>query len=118
MDSSQLNILKEKNCDFIFVSIKQDYNMKILRNEITKNLKIYTQNSSPGVYKIENSRHLKKAYEIINDIHLDLGGLELVAEDLKKVQEYIDMILNNGNDDRVLSGIFSNFVSASNIINR
>ena len=47
--------------------------------KLQKNLKIYTQNSSPGVHKIENSRHLKKAYEIINDIHLDLGGLELVV---------------------------------------
>ena len=52
---------------------------------------------------------LKRAYEIINKIHLGLSELELVAEDLKKAQESISMVLNNDNDDRVLSGIFSNF---------
>lgn len=105
----QLNIFKKNNNDFIFVSIKEDHNMAAVKEEIIKYLKICMQNSSPGVYKLENSKHLKRAYEIINKIHLGLSELELVAEDLKKAQESISMVLNNDNDDRVLSGIFSNF---------
>ena len=45
----------------------------------------------------------------INQINLSLGELEIAAEYLKKAQKYISMVLDNDNDDRVLSGIFSNF---------
>ena len=35
--------------------------------------------------------------------------LEIIAEKLKQTQENISMILDNNDDERVLSGIFSNF---------
>ena len=109
IDKTKLDVVKADNPEILFVSIKQGLNMDLLKFEIIENLEKYTQNSSPGVYKLENARYLKKAYEIINKINLNLGELEIVAEDLKKAQENISKVLDNGNDERVLSGIFSNF---------
>ena len=40
---------------------------------------------------------------------MNLNELELAAEKLKSVQNHISDILENKDDDRVLSGIFSNF---------
>ena len=54
-------------------------------------------------------KHLNRAFKEINQINLSLGELEITAEYLKKAQKYISMVLDNDNDDRVLSGIFSNF---------
>ena len=54
-------------------------------------------------------KYLKAAHKEINDIEVNLIELEIVAEKLKQTQENISMILDNNDDDRVLSGIFSNF---------
>ena len=53
--------------------------------------------------------HLKNAYDEISEIKVSLGELEIIAEKLKKTQENIASILDNNDEDRVLSGIFSNF---------
>ena len=49
------------------------------------------------------------AYLDINDIECSLEELELTAEKLKAAQKNISKVLDNEDDERVLSGIFSNF---------
>ena len=57
----------------------------------------------------KNLKHLNKAFEEINTVEVSLGELELIAEKLKLAQRNVAMVLDNEDDDRVLSGIFSNF---------
>ena len=96
----------EKN---LFISIKENINMDQLRSEILEYLKLVISDSSSGIYHIKQVKHLKAAYKEINDIEVSLIELEIIAEKLKQTQENISMILDNSDDDRVLSGIFSNF---------
>lgn len=96
----------EKN---LFISIKENINMDQLRSEILEYLKLVISDSSSGIYHIKQVKHLKAAYKEINDIEVNLIELEIIAEKLKQTQENISMILDNSDDDRVLSGIFSNF---------
>ena len=58
---------------------------------------------------IKNLQHLNKALEEISTVKVSLSELELIAEKLKIAQRNIAMLLDNEDDDRVLSGIFSNF---------
>jgi len=96
----------EKN---LFISIKENINMDQLKSEILEYLKLVISDSSSGIYHIKQVKHLKAAYKEINDIEVSLIELEIIAEKLKQTQENISMILDNSDDDRVLSGIFSNF---------
>jgi len=89
--------------------IKENINMNELRSEILEYLKLAISDTSSGIYHIKQVKHLKAAYKEINDIEVNLIELEIIAEKLKQTQENISMILDNNDDDRVLSGIFSNF---------
>ena len=101
-------IMKEKTKD-LFVSIKEKIYVEELKNKVVECLKLSISNASPGVYHIEHIKHLNAAYEEIDGIKVNLNELEIIAEKLKRTQENISMVLDNKNDDRVLSGIFSNF---------
>jgi tRNA modification GTPase len=104
-----LSETKKKNSDSLFISIKDNINMNNLRSEILDHLKLAISDSSSGVYHMKQVKYLKAAHKEINDIEVNLIELEIVAEKLKQTQENISMILDNNDDDRVLSGIFSNF---------
>ena len=104
-----LSETKKKNSDSLFISIKDNINMNNLRGEILDHLKLAISDSSSGVYHMKQVKYLKAAHKEINDIEVNLIELEIVAEKLKQTQENISMILDNNDDDRVLSGIFSNF---------
>ena len=93
----------------LMISIKEKINISELKDRIQKLLKFSVKNSSPGVYNIKNLKHLNKAFEEINTVEVSLGELELIAEKLKLAQRNVAMVLDNEDDDRVLSGIFSNF---------
>ena len=105
----ELKKLKEQNKDECFVSIKNDIGLGDLKNKIIQSLNFSINNSSPGVIQIQHISLLKNAYDEISKINVDLAELEIIAEKLKSTQENIANILNNNDDDRVLSGIFSNF---------
>jgi tRNA U34 5-carboxymethylaminomethyl modifying GTPase MnmE/TrmE len=102
------NICRYQSNDLL-ISILDERNIIELKESIISYLKKSIKNSSPGLYNIENVKHLNRAFKEINQINLSLGELEITAEYLKKAQKYISMVLDNDNDDRVLSGIFSNF---------
>jgi len=72
-------------------------------------LKTNTNDSSPGVMQIKHLAFLKTSFNEINSIKLDLSNLEVVAEFLKAAQQNLSKIIENDDNDRVLSGIFSNF---------
>ena len=83
--------------------------MNMMRNKILEYLKSAIKNSSSGLYNIKNIEHLNQAYQEIDGIQINLNELELIAEKLKMAQKNISMVLDNNDDERVLSGIFSNF---------
>ena len=93
----------------MIVSIKDKINTSGLKDSIVNLLKISVRNSSPGLYNIKNLKYLNKAYLDIDDIKCSLEELELTAEKLKTAQKNISKVLDNEDDERVLSGIFSNF---------
>ena len=101
--------IKKNNSENLIISIKENINMNKLRSEILEHLKLAISDASSGIYHIKQVKHLKAAYKEINDIEVNLIELEIIAEKLKQTQENISMILDNNDDDRVLSGIFSNF---------
>ena len=101
--------IKKNNSENLIISIKENINMNKLRSEILEHLKLAISDTSSGIYHIKQVKHLKAAYKEINDIEVNLIELEIIAEKLKQTQENISMILDNNDDDRVLSGIFSNF---------
>ena len=101
--------IKKNNSENLIISIKENINMNKLRSEILEYLKLAISDTSSGIYHIKQVKHLKAAYKEINDIEVNLIELEIIAEKLKQTQENISMILDNDDDDRVLSGIFSNF---------
>ena len=107
-DNDQKNIINKNEKDLI-ISIKKRINTNELKNRMLQMLKLSVKNLSPGVYNIKNLQYLKKAFEEINIVNISLDELELVAEKLKISQKNISMVLDNEDDDRVLSGIFSNF---------
>jgi len=97
------------NEEKLMISVKEKININELKDRIQSLLKFSVKNSSPGVYNIKNLKHLNKAFEEINTVEVSLGELELIAEKLKLAQRNVAMVLDNEDDDRVLSGIFSNF---------
>ena len=101
--------IKKKNTKDLFISVQEDIDMDKLRYKISDLLKSAVNNSSPGIYHINQVKHLNMAYKEIDDIKVNLSDLEIMAEKLKRTQENISLILDNNNSDRVLSGIFSNF---------
>ena len=101
--------IKKNNSENLIISIKENINMNKLRSKILEHLKLAISDASSGIYHIKQVKHLKAAYKEINDIEVNLIELEIIAEKLKQTQENISMILDNNDDDRVLSGIFSNF---------
>ena len=101
--------IKKNNSENLIISIKEKINMNKLRSKILEHLKLAISDASSGIYHIKQVKHLKAAYKEINDIEVNLIELEIIAEKLKQTQENISMILDNNDDDRVLSGIFSNF---------
>ena len=101
--------IKKNNSENLIISIKENINMNKLRSKILEHLKLAISDASSGIYHIKQVKHLKAAYKEINDIEVNLIDLEIIAEKLKQTQENISMILDNNDDDRVLSGIFSNF---------
>jgi tRNA modification GTPase len=101
--------IKKNSSENLIISIKENINMNKLRSEILEHLKLAISDTSSGIYHIKQVKHLKAAYKEINDIEVNLIELEIIAEKLKQTQENISMILDNNDDDRVLSGIFSNF---------
>ena len=107
--NAELKKLKEQSKEECFVSIKNDLGLDDLKNKIVQSLNFSNNNSSPGVIQIKHISHLKNAYDEISEIKVSLGELEIIAEKLKKTQENIASILDNNDEDRVLSGIFSNF---------
>ena len=101
--------IKKNNSENLIISIKENINMNKLRSKILEHLKLAISDASSGIYHIKQVKHLKAAYKEINDIEVNLIELEIIAEKLKQTQENISIILDNNDDDRVLSGIFSNF---------
>ena len=93
----------------LMISVKEKININELKDRIQSLLKFSVKNSSPGIYNIKNLQHLNKALEEISTVKVSLSELELIAEKLKIAQRNIAMLLDNEDDDRVLSGIFSNF---------
>ena len=97
------------NEEKLMISVKEKININELKDRIQSLLKFSIKNSSPGIYNIKNLQHLNKALEEISTVKVSLSELELIAEKLKIAQRNIAMLLDNEDDDRVLSGIFSNF---------
>lgn len=104
-NKSSINTNEEK----LMISIKEKININELKDRIQNLLKFSVKNSSPGIYNIKNLQYLNKALEEISTVKVSLSELELIAEKLKIAQRNIAMLLDNEDDDRVLSGIFSNF---------
>ena len=109
IDKDILEDSMKKNENTLIVSIKDKINTSGLKDSIVNLLKISVRNSSPGLYNIKNLKYLNKAYLDIDDIKCSLEELELTAEKLKTAQKNISKVLDNEDDERVLSGIFSNF---------
>ena len=99
----------EKNNEYIYISIKKDLGIDLLKNKILESLKVSINESSPGVSQLEHIKYLNIAYREIDNTKINIEELEIIAEKLKKTQKSISRILDNNDDDRVLSGIFSNF---------
>ncbi len=109
LTKDNLSILKKEMKDNIFISIKKNIFIENLKNKIIENLNIAISNYSPGIIQIKNLNHLKLAFKEIESINISLSELELIAEKLKITQVNLAMILDNNDEDRILSGIFSNF---------
>jgi len=109
LSENKLQNTKEKNNEYIYISIKEDVGTGLLKNKILESLKVAINESSPGVSQLEHIKHLNVAYREIDGIKINIEELEIIAEKLKKTQESVSRILDNKDDDRVLSGIFSNF---------
>ena len=109
LSENKLKSAKEKNNEYIYISIKKDTGTGLLKNKILEGLKVAINESSPGVSQLEHIKYLNIAYREIDGIKINIEELEIIAEKLKKTQESISRILDNNDDDRVLSGIFSNF---------
>jgi tRNA modification GTPase len=106
---NKLQSNKKKNEEYIYISIKEDLGTSVLKNKILESLKLSINESSPGLSQLEHIKYLNVAYREIDGIKINVEELEIIAEKLKKTQESISRILDNDDDDRVLSGIFSNF---------
>ena len=109
LSENKLKSAKEKKNEYIYISIKEDTGTGLLKNKILESLKVAINESSPGVSQLEHIKYLNIAYREIDGIKINIEELEIIAEKLKKTQESISRILDNNDDDRVLSGIFSNF---------
>ena len=109
IEKEVLEKIKANNKEDLFISIKENIDMNMMRDKILEYLKSAIKNSSSGLYNIKNIEHLNKAYQEIDGIQINLNELELIAEKLKMAQKNISMVLDNNDDERVLSGIFSNF---------
>ncbi len=103
------SFLKDKKEKSIYISIKKNTNIEKMIEKIINMLKENINDSSPGVMQIKHLAFLKRAYNDINNIEVDLSNLEIVAESLKASQQNLSEIIENEDNDRVLSGIFSNF---------
>ena len=103
------SFLIDQKEESISISIKRNINIEKMIEKITGTLKTKTNDSSPGVMQVKHLAFLKTAYNDINNIELDLSNLEIVAEFLKAAQQNLSKIIENEDNDRVLSGIFSNF---------
>ena len=109
LSENKLKNAKEKNNEYIYISIKKDLGTDLLKNKILESLKVAINESSPGVSQLEHIKYLNIAYREIDNTKINIEELEIIAEKLKKTQKSISRILDNNDDDRVLSGIFSNF---------
>ena len=109
LSENKLKNAKEKNNEYIYISIKKDLGIDLLKNKIIESLKVAINESSPGVSQLEHIKYLNIAYREIDNTKINIEELEIIAEKLKKTQKSISRILDNNDDDRVLSGIFSNF---------
>ena len=106
---NKLQSNKKKNEEYVYISIKEDLGTSVLKNKILESLKLSINESSPGLSQLEHIKYLNIAYREIDGIKINVEELEIMAEKLKKTQESVSRILDNNDDDRVLSGIFSNF---------
>ena len=93
----------------LFISIKENKNLDDMRMLLIDQLKKVISESTSGQYHAYHLRCLTAALQEMDSLNVNLNELELVAEKLKSVQNHISEILENKDDDRVLSGIFSNF---------
>ena len=109
LSENKLKNAKKKNNEYIYISIKKDLGIDLLKNKILESLKVAINESSPGVSQLEHIKYLYIAYREIDNTKINIEELEIIAEKLKKTQESVSRILDNNDDDRVLSGIFSNF---------
>ena len=109
LSENKLQNTKEVNNEYVYISIKEDFGTGFLKNKILESLKAAINESSPGVSKLEHIKHLNISYREIDGIKINIEELEIIAEKLKKTQESVSRILDNNDDDKVLSGIFSNF---------
>jgi tRNA modification GTPase len=109
IEKDKLDNIIKNDPGILCISIKENINMDILKVKILDCLKLSVRDSSPGVYNIKNIEHLNKAFQEINDIQVNLNELEVIAERLKNSQKHISAVLDNDDEERVLSGIFSNF---------
>lgn len=104
------SLLRDQKEASISISIKRNINIEKMIEKISDILlKTNTNDSSPGVMQIKHLAFLKTSFNEINSIKLDLSNLEVVAEFLKVAQQNLSKIIENDDNDRVLSGIFSNF---------
>ena len=103
--------LREKNerQNRIEISAKENIGINLLKKKISEEIALTSRNSSVSVIKNRQLALLKEARDNILALNISLKELDLAAEQLKRTQQCLVKILGEEEDDRVLSGIFSNF---------
>ena len=115
--ANKIDLTKQNKADYksfaeateLFISIKENKNLDDMKKLLIDQLKKVISESTSGQYHAYHLRCLSAALQEMDSLNVNLNELELVAEKLKSVQNHISEILENKDDDRVLSGIFSNF---------
>jgi tRNA modification GTPase len=110
------NDMVAKNIDKIYISTKTEHGLDILRQKILD--VIGYKNNTEGVFlarkrhieAINNtSIHINAAFEIFNSITDNNAHIDLIAEELRIAQEYLNSITGAFNADDLLGKIFSEF---------
>ena len=95
LSENKLKNAKEKNNEYIYISIKKDLGTDLLKNKILESLKVAINESSPGVSQLEHIKYLNIHHREIDSIKINIEELEIIAEKLKKTQESVSRILDN-----------------------
>jgi len=100
---------KKENQGEIEISAKENIGIDLLKKKISEEIALMGRNSSVSVIKNRQLTLLREAKDNILALNISLNELDLAAEQLKRTQECLVKILGEEEEDRVLSGIFSNF---------